>query len=894
MQQQDTERLDQALQANALVLTPNYRSSDQLIDAVCRYRETRDGCATRERPAIMAIDTWLRTMWTSASFIIQNAQSRCRIMDSARENLLWQQIIRHNAEGLLLLQQDSAAESMATACRLLQQWQVKLDVPGRILGTTTNLPRDDLQWAAYWLDCFEKYCKKEAVLTFGGMVQQLVTMLNATPRLHALLPVSLQLWQFDQPPPLYRDLFAALESGGCDVIYLHQTPGNPQLSAFSLPGVKDECMHAAKWARQVMNDSPDALVGIICPDPAVLKGPLQRTMSRQFSGHEYLFSSSLTVRLSELHWFATAMQTLEITGKPLRVNTLCSLLRSRFLRGANEESDQRAALERRIRELDELQISIADLQYHCRQQDKPWHCPVIDQLLGESRERWQNMRGERPLSTWYVLLQTHWESWLPREQMHTHGHASLTTDLDEFLIVLQQSAAFTGQADTGTFITLVKTLLHNSNARENQRQTPVTLLTPVAATGMQFTHVWCMGMNEDHWPAVLRPHPWLPVSLQRQHGMPGCDHNRTLDQAQDMLQQIIAGTSAQLVFSFAELSEDMPLSPSPLLPEGLQIIRIPVSPFDGLPDSFRLADPVLLETVQDSRLLPTAPLQGSSALLRLQAQCPFRAFAEERLAIKPLNTPGFGLSPAAIGTLVHEVMLRFWQQMEQPQKLRQCDRASLDKHIQDAVTHGLNSLGRRYPYALTPGLRQLEATRLAALLQEWLKAELARGEFTIVALEEKMQWTWQQLTLRLRLDRVDRTASGLAVIDYKTGKTGSNTWGSTVPEQFQLLLYLFAIEQQQSVQVSTLLYGALHPTQMEYTGISADESTLPALAFSNKALKVAESQWQAVRDRWQSELLVLARELLDGYVPVAPRQANACQYCELGPLCRVGELESLS
>ena len=107
------------------------------------------------------------------------------------------------------------------------------------------------------------------------------------------------------------------------------------------------------------------------------------------------------------------------------------------------------------------------------------------------------------------------------------------------------------------------------------------------------------------------------------------------------------------------------------------------------------------------------------------------------------------------------------------------------------------------------------------------------------------------------------------------------------------MLYLFAIEQQQSAQVSTLLYGALHPTQMEYTGISSDESTLPAIAFSNKALKVAESEWQAVRDRWQSELLVLARELLDGYVPVAPRQANACQYCELGPLCRVGELESL-
>jgi ATP-dependent helicase/nuclease subunit B len=889
---QDTELLDQALQNQALVLTPNYRSSDQLIDAICRYRESTLGSSVSIRPAITAIDTWLRELWTRTALLHPTPKSGCRILGSTEEKLLWQQVLRDNTEGLVLLQQDSATDSLASAWRLLQQWQVGIDTPAKIVQPGTNpFARDDLQWAAFWLQCFDRYCEQHGLLTFGGMVQHLIVALESTDCPDRLLPRSLVLWHFDQPPPLYQDLFSVLADKGCAIHHRRHTPANPAVSAFSLASARAECMQAARWARRILDESPDAVIGIVCPDANLLKGPLQRFMNRQFRGRESYVSSSLTLRLSDKHWFANAQLVLELANPVVSLSTICTLLRSPWIRGANTEGDARAALEHRIRDLDELQVSLTDLQYWCSQEQQPWYCPVLHQLLAENRHRWQRAGGSLPLADWYDRLLLHWEAWLPREYMLADTHDDLAAELDAFLCSLQQTRPGTGGLTLPAFMGLVRHLLTASNARENQRQTRVTLLTPTAATGMQFTHLWCLGMNEEHWPEISRPHPWLPVALQRDHNMPGCDHRQSLSEAVSLLQQLTQSATRGLVYSFAEAADDMPLAPSPLLPDDLPVQRITAEPGDGLPETFLQGAETLLETRADSRLLPPGKLEGASRLVRLQAECPFRAFAEERLSIRPLNNPAYGLSPAAIGTLVHEVLYRFWQEMQDSARLLDCSSETLQTHIDAAVNHGLNRLARRYPHTLTPGLRELEAGRLAALLRQWLQVELQRGEFTAVMLEEKLQWTHEQLTLRLRLDRVDRTPAGLAVVDYKTGQTGANTWANTSPAQFQLLLYLFALQQHQPEPVTMLLFGALHPKDIDYRGIAADDSVLPALAFNNPKLKVTEPEWQAVLTRWQSELAALARELLDGYAAVEPRQSNACQYCELGALCRVGELE---
>ena len=47
---------------------------------------------------------------------------------------------------------------------------------------------------------------------------------------------------------------------------------------------------------------------------------------------------------------------------------------------------------------------------------------------------------------------------------------------------------------------------------------PIQVLGELEATGMQFDHLWVMGLSDETWPRGPRPNPFLPVELQRGAG----------------------------------------------------------------------------------------------------------------------------------------------------------------------------------------------------------------------------------------------------------------------------------------------------------------------------------------------------------------------------------------
>ena len=40
------------------------------------------------------------------------------------------------------------------------------------------------------------------------------------------------------------------------------------------------------------------------------------------------------------------------------------------------------------------------------------------------------------------------------------------------------------------------------------------------SAGMEFDCLWVGGLTEENWPLKARPHPFLPVALQRKAGIP--------------------------------------------------------------------------------------------------------------------------------------------------------------------------------------------------------------------------------------------------------------------------------------------------------------------------------------------------------------------------------------
>ena len=101
------------------------------------------------------------------------------------------------------------------------------------------------------------------------------------------------------------------------------------------------------------------------------------------------------------------------------------------------------------------------------------------------------------------------------------------------------------------------------------------------------------------------------------------------------------------------------------------------------------------EILEDHRGPPCgdAEVRGGTLLFKLQAACPFKAFAELRLGARPPDVPEPGLDAMDRGQLVHRIMERIWEQLRTREELRSMAGDALDamvrQHVLSEIRHHL-------------------------------------------------------------------------------------------------------------------------------------------------------------------------------------------------------------
>lgn len=893
------EELDAALSGGALLLVPNYRSSDQLVDQLCRHRQRMQGGTVFHRPAIRAIDLWLTELWDQLTLVHDADILQCRVLQPAEEQLLWQQLVSKASPELLLLNRDGTATAAASAARLLQQWQIPLPELRRHLGMASDpSQKDDHEYAWQWLQAFEQLCRRQCLLSFSGMLQQLLQFVeNGTLGTLQLLPDILLRAGFDAPPPLYQALFTAMSGQGLVISDWHFTEYKPLLQQQICSVPAEECHAAANWAQAVLQQDPAASIGIVTADSELLKGELERSFSQVFTATPGVFTTTLSGAVADATYIHTALDSLALLQDEIGTLECCALLRSPWLQDACSEQDARAELELRLRKSQSLQIRTAELRQLCLQETKPWYCPVLGaSLLTQQQARLRQPR-QQSLHAWLQFFTSCWDTLLPRSTLLQSGDRAMVKAWEGLLKQAQVSSALFGKQDFAEASALLTRLARASTLATANTQAPVELLTPIMAAGLHFTHVWCMQMTETLWPGEQQPHPYLPLSLQREHGLPGVDRNQHLSQSTELLQRLIRSTTQELVFSHAGSADDLPQRRTALLPANMQPRAVTAQTlFGGLHPALANLAGSPLEILQDSTVVSlhdATTFEGGSGVLTSQSACPFKSFAQYRLQARELPQPVFGIPSNALGECVHEALQAFWTAMQSRAALIAADEASLEQAILRALAPALNTLARHYPAVLTPKLQGLEARRLSALLLRWLDVECQRGPFTVVATEQELFWSLPRLQLRLRLDRVDRHADGSTVIvDYKTGKNATTRWEDERPAAPQLLLYQLAMDTGGRLpETSALLYARINVENPAYEGIATDDSIFPGLAFAQNKT-VNQPDWHSLKQHWQRVIGLLADEFLQGYAAVQPSRHDSCRYCHLGSLCRIAELRS--
>ena len=215
----------------------------------------------------------------------------------------------------------------------------------------------------------------------------------------------------------------------------------------------------------------------------------------------------------------------------------------------------------------------------------------------------------------------------------------------------------------GRALALLQQLARTLEFQVEAPPSPVQVVGLLESSGLEFEHLWVMGMSETALPAAPQPNPFVPYQLQRDHAMPHATAERELQFGEQVIARLRTA-AAQVVFSYPRRSGDSPQRPSPLLPAATCDTAPQFSAPQDLLSLSRALGPAL-EILDDSQgpVLNDELVEGGTTLLKDQAHCPFRAFVHHRLKCTQLDSPEAGISAMSRGDLVHLVLEKIWQKL---------------------------------------------------------------------------------------------------------------------------------------------------------------------------------------------------------------------------------------
>jgi ATP-dependent helicase/nuclease subunit B len=150
------------------------------------------------------------------------------------------------------------------------------------------------------------------------------------------------------------------------------------------------------------------------------------------------------------------------------------------------------------------------------------------------------------------------------------------------------------------------------------------------------------------------------------------------------------------------------------------------------------------------------------------------------------------------------------------------------------------------------------------------------------------------LQLHTITDRLDRLDDGrVVIVDYKTGDVSEKNWFTERMADPQLPLYSVSTKD----PVAGVLFARVKKGESRYFGIADEDGIAPGvrgLAAARKVLPDCKSIEEVIYF-WREKLEYLAAEFKAGRAAVSPMSIHtSCRYCDIKPICRIGEAVNLS
>jgi ATP-dependent helicase/nuclease subunit B len=880
-----------ALEAGVLVLTSTARAARALRRDHSEAQRER-GLTAWASPSIRDWSGWIGDLWQQYELLTETPL----VLTSMQEHALWLRVQQLSAQ---VVAPERLAELAADAYRLLGTYGAHSQRRTAAGGGWAS--HEDASRFAEWADSFDQLCRRNRWLSASGREEQLAAAIRAG-RLQT--PSEILLAGFDRVTPAQQALLDACTSRGMTMRAASPVaPATPRVVMAAHP--REELDACAEWARSELARQPGRRLGILVPALGRVRAELDRVLTRVLTprGAAPLWEFSLGSPLAKAPVVQAALLLLHWTARPLDRAEAQWLLGSGFLAPALADAD---ALGRMT--FEPSLVPGVSLDGTASRRQVPASVRAGLQAIQHFARANQFATAERSFAAWTDLAQaalgaSSWPGYREASSRQFQAQQRFEHLLDELSLL-----AFDGsRVRWSEFLATLEMHARATLFTLETRDAPIQIMGAFEASGLRFDAVWFLGVDDGQWPATGRPHPLLPMWLQRAHGMPHAEPEADWTLGLQVSERI-AASAAEVTISYAREDRGIALRPSPLIaavfPEAVaEAVSTTVSTV-----RIRPAAAGLEQVEDDSGVIPwpQASPAGGADILRRQAACAFQSFAARRLQLRTDREEVLGLDAMERGSLLHKVLEHLWSPVGgDPARLHSFRLHSLDdlrqaiadESVTEMVTYHIDTVfAEVFALELGPSPAtdpwsaayiDVEKARLKRLLLEWLECEAAREPFTVAELERELSDVdLHGLRFNLRIDRIDLLEDGTRLlVDYKTSKVSAAKWSGERPDEPQLPLYY---THGGVTDVAGIAFAQLRVGDAEL--IARAEQPGAVLPASKSVTPLTSVE----REEWAYSLTTLAGAFLRGEAQVNPKhKAKTCEYCGLQGLCRVQEVQEL-
>lgn len=873
-------RLIEAADAGCVVLAPSLELAAALSDAVERaHRDS--GREIWPTPRMLDLGTWLREQHLKRQ-LADSSLPRC--LSDAEERELWRRVVLESDASEQFLEPSGAARAARRARRTLLEHAI---APSELRAYPTEESRALLSW----MERYEARCRELGAIGPDELLGALRSAESGGDSAAPAPSLAPGLAWIDSP--LWRPVARRWLERGAGAPLLAQTSSLARRAPRTVRAVSPdaELAEIGEWARAGLEADPAFRAWISIRDLAARREEVADALDAALAPRRFCleepgdaaYAMAGGPPLGDHGPVRAALELLTAAHGVLPFERFSALLRAPELQATPGEASAAARLDTLLRTRAPSEASLRHwltLAGDIARTQAP-EPPAALTRLAQAARALEELDGHHRMSRWLSVWVRAFEQgpWALRHRWSSAEYQAAKR-FRELLETLARGE--------GTFASLSRRAAEGILERATrdtafQVETgipPVWVSAQLSDPWLAYDGIWVTGCEETRWPPPVDPVPLIPPALQRKHGVIAASAESQLEFATELQRRWLERSRA-CVFSCAEPGEGRTVPPSPLLAELATLPEPSVARSQPHWRAQRCEAPVL-EELLDVHAPPVAAGERTRgvATLRAQSRCPFRGFAETRLAADALERPVPGFNERERGQILHEALQGIFEEVRDSRALQ----ALLARPGASAalVSATVRRAVRKQCQRRDPGGRwaEREHDRLQDLLERWLVLEAQRAPFEVERIEGGGETTRRAgLEYTVRIDRIDRLEDGSRVlIDYKTGWAGAD-WRGERPDNPQLPLYAL-LHREALVAVA---YGRVNAADCRFVAESSRDGIFPR----SKATRLEGMRSFAhLVEAWEARIEALALEFARGSAEVAPIE-GACRNCRLAGLCRV-------